>query len=455
MKKLLVSVLVTFVMGFIFMVSVMAKSGDIAGEYYATDIKTYLNGAEISSINVGGETLISAEDMGYYGFSVLWDAQERTLQIDEIALASNGIPPAVMPSKLPSGTPIGYYYETDIVTYLDNVPIIAYNIGGRTYVHAEEMRKFGYDVVWNALERTLTITSPIRAGYVYKIPLSFGVDKGWGNGNPGTDGVGVCSVKYTKDGLIGTDDADYFDMTMQAIGRGYQFNMVFYQNKALYNSTLLQDKLRALCYDGYGIEEPCDKDEKYELVNRVVTISINGQKAEKVNVLSGAGNGHRDFYFTVEDLPTFTQDEIWEILFTVGESNGSPYEIHVPDYVTNGPDTIAERLKKSSNDYVVTYYQTDDAYIFFIKESVSLGLVKDRLYIYNRVTKEASDDILDQVRTLPGFNYDVIRPFSFRIGDVPSNFFFACSSPEKTMNFYVNLNTHTVYSLDGNAIVNY
>ena len=89
-----------------------------------------------------------------------------------------------------------------------------------------------------------------------------------------------------------------------------------------------------------------------------------------------------------------------------------------------------------------------------MKESVQLGVVKDRLYLYNSSTKEVSGDVLEQVRTLPEFNYDVIQPFSFRTGEDGTNFFFACSSPEETMNFYVNLDTHKVYDMDGNTITN-
>lgn len=308
---------------------VCAKSGDIAGHYYSTDIKTFLNGAEIDSINIGGQTLISGEDMHSYGFAVWWNEGDRTLMIDETANAANGAPPLVVKSQLTPGTPVGYYYETDIVTYLDNEPITAYNIGGRTYIHAEEMRKFGYTVNWNEKERTLDIISPIRAGYVYDIGLSYGKKQT-------EEGTGSFSIKYTKDGLWGTDDADYLDLRMHSNGKGYTFSVVFYQNDGLFYSSALQNLLRPLCYDGYGVETPCEKSEKYDLVNKTVSISINGTKTEKVSVISGAGNGHRDFYFTVEDLPKLKKDEIEEIVFMAGNPTGEEYEIEIPDYVTNG-----------------------------------------------------------------------------------------------------------------------
>lgn len=431
---------------------VSAKSGDIAGEYYATDIYTFLNGSRISAINIGGETLISAEDMAYFGFYVWWDENERTLRIHENTGAVSETGLSIPDNTIPAGKAIGYYYETDIITYLDSIPITAYNIGGRTYIHAEEMREFGYDVIWNPEKWTLEIISPRQAGYVYSIPMSYGTDKGWGNGNPGVDGIGVCSVTYTPDGLVGTDDADYFNMTMSSSGREYRFDMVFYQTQGLFNSLSLQNSLGPLCYAGYGVETPCDKSEKYDLVNQLVSISINGHNAEKISVLGGAGNGHRDFYFVVEDLPKLKKDEIYEIVFTVGESLGEPYEIKVPDYVKNGPVGIAEIVKKSYKDEVVTYYQTDDAYIYYIQEFLSVGKVCDRLYVYDRRSKKVSDDILKQVRMLPGFHYDIIRPFAFKIGDVKTNFFFSCSSPEQTRDFYVDLNSGIVYDLEGTPI---
>lgn len=431
---------------------VTAKSGDIVGEYYATDIYTYLNGARISAINIGGETLISAEDMEQFGFYVWWDQTERTLRIHENTGAVSTQVSPIPENMTPAGTPIGYYYETDIVTYLDSIPITAYNIGGRTYIHAEEMRRFGYDVIWNPDKWTLEIISPRQAGYVYSIPLSYGTDKGWGNGNPGVDGIGVCSIKYTPDGLVGTDDADYFNMTMSSSGREYRFDMVFYQTQGLFNSSLLQDKLRPLCYEGYGVEVSCDKSEKYDLVNQFVSISINGYQAEKISVIGGAGNGHRDFYFIVEDIPRLKKEEIQEIVFSVGDSFGKSYEIKVPDFVRNGPDGIAEAVKKSYRDEVVTYYQTDEAYIYYVKEYISVGKVCDRLYIYDRRTHKVSDDILEKVRMLPDFQYDIINPFAFKIGEVKSNFFFSCNTPKKTMDFYVDLNSGALYDAEGSQI---
>ena len=56
--------------------------------------------------------------------------------------------------------------KSDIKAYIDYTPIGSYNVDGYTYVIAEELRNYGFDVIWNNDERTLKIirkelTSPI------------------------------------------------------------------------------------------------------------------------------------------------------------------------------------------------------------------------------------------------------------------------------------------------------
>ncbi len=48
-----------------------AVPGTAAGSYYYTDIVTYLWNTPVNSINIGGVTLIDAESMSYYGFTVI------------------------------------------------------------------------------------------------------------------------------------------------------------------------------------------------------------------------------------------------------------------------------------------------------------------------------------------------------------------------------------------------
>ena len=53
--------------------------------------------------------------------------------------------------------PVNYALYTDIVATINGHPIRSYNIGGYTAVVAEDLRGYGFHVIWNASERTLRI----------------------------------------------------------------------------------------------------------------------------------------------------------------------------------------------------------------------------------------------------------------------------------------------------------
>lgn len=52
---------------------------------------------------------------------------------------------------------VGAVTDTDITVFIDNCPIESYNYAGNTYLIAEELLNYGFDVVWNAADRTLSI----------------------------------------------------------------------------------------------------------------------------------------------------------------------------------------------------------------------------------------------------------------------------------------------------------
>jgi hypothetical protein len=60
---------------------------------------------------------------------------------------------AAKPAKI--GDIIGKIYKTDIATYINGSRIESYNIGGRTVIPVEELKKFGFNVTWDAQNRTL------------------------------------------------------------------------------------------------------------------------------------------------------------------------------------------------------------------------------------------------------------------------------------------------------------
>ena len=296
MKKLFIAALLFYCWFF----SAFAYAGNVSGKYYATDIKTYLNGAQIEAINIGGQTLRNAE--------------ERTLDIMEMTGVPTVFTPEMEMDFAPSGTFAGYYYETDIVTFLNGEKVAAYNTGGKTYIHAENLRNFGYEVNWYGKERRLEIRSPMALGHVYTLSLVNDTEKK-------QEGVGALNVLYENGVVSLQNDADFCNILIHADGRSYTFSLGFYQNGGLFYSAKMIELLKSLCHEGYGIEMPVASSEKCEDVLKAVTVRINGHTAKNISVTSGAGNGHRDFYITVHDLPMFSLDEIKTIALTVGEGS--------------------------------------------------------------------------------------------------------------------------------------
>jgi len=160
-KRLLAVILALFLALIVNLPVFAAVPGAAAGNYYYTDIVTYLWNTPVNSINVGGLTLIDAESMLHYGFAVNWHDNERLL---EIVMENETVSPEAENGSLldmktgKTGSAAGKYYHTDIKATLDGEPIISYNIGGRTFISAEAMRDIGYDVIWDSYGRALSIS---------------------------------------------------------------------------------------------------------------------------------------------------------------------------------------------------------------------------------------------------------------------------------------------------------
>ena len=64
----------------------------------------------------------------------------------------------VMVSQARVGDVIGSALHTDIVVYINNFAIPSYAVNGQSVVVAEDLRNFGFDVVWNDHTRSLTLS---------------------------------------------------------------------------------------------------------------------------------------------------------------------------------------------------------------------------------------------------------------------------------------------------------
>lgn len=406
-------------------VKAYARSGDIAGVYYSTDIVTTLNGVEIDAINIGGQTLISAEDMHYYGFNVLWDPASRELRITSKKYADRGIPPEVTRNNQVSGTVLGNYYETDIITYLNNKTITSYNVGGRIYIHAEETRSHGFDAIWNKDDRTLTVVSPEFAGYEFTITMTQGKAQT-------KEGMGCFKLSYSPDKIAGFGDADYFSSVFNSYGNSYSVLIQFYQNEGLFFSSKLLETLRK--YADNGTNAVGD-----------IILSVNGKHANELTVSSYNGNGHNSFYIICNKGLRIREEDIKTVELSVGENiPDTAFEIQKYETSTSNAKRIFANIKKFPLDRLESYYEADEHFVLNVYESEMLGCITNRLYVVN-IKQEISNDLLDQVRAIAGFNENKLNVYALRIGAVKTNLFFSCASSKKNGDFYVELETCKVH----------
>ena len=136
------------------------KPGQVANSVLNTDIKAFIDGYPIRSYNIDGYTSIVVEDLNQYGFSVVYNNNERTLKIDNVNGAITSSYKHVLNSK-PIGSKAMDVYYTDIRTYVKSkstsgyLNAYGYNVNGLTLIRIDNLDEFG-NIVWDQNARTIS-----------------------------------------------------------------------------------------------------------------------------------------------------------------------------------------------------------------------------------------------------------------------------------------------------------
>lgn len=182
-KKLYFTAVMTTVMIFSLMTA-NAENGDVCGKIYSTDILALVNGQPIESYNIGGKTVVLAEDLyddydgASYGFYVTYHDENRLLSLDSYLSNINQYyfdsnEKSIERGKV--GTVLGEVYDTDIKVVCNNHEITGYNIGGKTAICIEDLgmsddsinSRFGYskylaNFTYNEETRTVELNTPFQ-----------------------------------------------------------------------------------------------------------------------------------------------------------------------------------------------------------------------------------------------------------------------------------------------------
>ncbi|MDO5478574.1 MAG: hypothetical protein Q4G23_05355 [Clostridia bacterium] len=161
MKKIM-----TLLLAFMLLVSCIvnvsaARIGDVVNKTVYTDIVAKINGYDIASYNIDGYTVIVAEDLRNYGFNVEWREAERALYItkNKAAMSVNSSYTAMEIPASQLGKKANDVLYTDIRTYIEGEAVRSYNIGGKTVIYFDELRRYGA-VSYNNSERMLSVILP-------------------------------------------------------------------------------------------------------------------------------------------------------------------------------------------------------------------------------------------------------------------------------------------------------
>lgn len=173
MKKTIIGLLTTVLL---LVSSTVFAESNIVGNIYSTDILAFVNGKPIDGYNIGGRTVIIAEDLDNYGFHCFYnDDDERKLEIVSYFYElGNDLEIAEIP-RGKVGKIVGDIYKTDIKVFLNGIEIEGYNIGGRIAICLEDMgdlygssnAEYGYSkylgkTVWDESNRTISFETFMR-----------------------------------------------------------------------------------------------------------------------------------------------------------------------------------------------------------------------------------------------------------------------------------------------------
>lgn len=137
-------------------ITVQAKVGDVEETVYNSDILTKVHGLDIESFCIDGVTLIKAEDLRDYGYTVTYDDAVRALFINKTGEIKDGFSPVVERGTV--GGIYGYTYETDITVYINGSYLKAYALDGVMAVRVEELgTQHGLSFSYDDSQRLLTL----------------------------------------------------------------------------------------------------------------------------------------------------------------------------------------------------------------------------------------------------------------------------------------------------------
>ena len=130
----------------------------VLGNVLYSDVRAVINGNQIPSFNIAGNTMIIAEDLMRYGFHVTWDGVNSVLSVVSFD-PNRPVDPLDIELNVQSpGTVRFNYFATNIRTFVDGVEVDGFNIGGQTIIWFDHLAMWG-DISWDGATMTISLVT--------------------------------------------------------------------------------------------------------------------------------------------------------------------------------------------------------------------------------------------------------------------------------------------------------
>ena len=143
---------------------------EVIGQVLSTDIRAYINGAEIPAYNIDGKLAVVVSDLNNYGFITQYnnDLRRSSVTRNPSTSAYSSVPSKA--SGLPIGSRVMDVYRSDITVELNGKPVQAFNVDNRMAIYFSELKMYGdywYDNNSRSSYLSLTGGSDINSVDIY------------------------------------------------------------------------------------------------------------------------------------------------------------------------------------------------------------------------------------------------------------------------------------------------
>ncbi len=135
--------------------SIKYMIGQDIGDVVTTNILTTINGYNVPTYNIGGNTIVIASDLDRFGFDIKWNEGDRSVSIER-NYSKIIFPIEVEKSKVPYGKKIMDVIYSDIKVYVKSTVVDSFNLMGMTAINVNSLNEFG-NISWDPIERKVKI----------------------------------------------------------------------------------------------------------------------------------------------------------------------------------------------------------------------------------------------------------------------------------------------------------